>query len=53
MQYRLIIVGTLTAFLAGLGFGAGDVPPPRWLTDWPTARDVARHSGKPIFAIFH
>ena len=53
---RAVSVGTTTAILlAGCGLFAGQQPAqePTWHTDYAQARDEARRTGKPIFALFH
>ena len=57
MRYRLIH-GLLV--LAAVAYEAGGGPPeqapankgPVWLDDYAAARQAARRSGKPIFAVF-
>ncbi len=58
MRYGLVL-GVLGMGLLVGRFGrvtGGDAPlerEPRWLTDYARAREAARASGKPIFAVFH
>ena len=48
----LVVLG-LAILVVGRGLMASDEKRPTWLTDVGAARDAARLSGKPIFAVIH